>query len=150
MRLAVVLTTVCLVTVVAGIVPSFGRSIIVDFPEFAGWYWPWLMFAWLTTLPCLAVLCFVWRVSGAVVEDSVFTARTAGWVKTSAVLVISDAILLFTGSLVLLLAGMNHLGVVLGIFIVVVVLLALGLCAAVLARYLTRAAILQEDSEGTF
>ena len=149
-RLAAIVTTICLVAVAVGIVPQFGRSVIDSFPEFTAWYWPWLAFAWLITLPGLVVLYFVWRVSGAVINETVFTPRTAGWVKTSAILILGDAILLFVGSLALFLAGMNHPGVFLGILIGVVILLAFSLCAAVLARYLTRASILQEDSEGTF
>ncbi|OQB20507.1 MAG: hypothetical protein BWY11_02347 [Firmicutes bacterium ADurb.Bin182] len=131
------------------VVPAWGRSIIDANPEFSGWYWPWLIFAWLIALPCFAVLVFVWKVSGAVTNDTVFTVLTAKWVKAGAVLLLYDAVLLFTGNIVLLLLDMNHPGFLLLSVIGVIFIVALALLAAVLSRYLTKAAVLQEESEGT-
>ncbi len=100
-RLAVVVVAICLLGVAGLMVPRFGLEMVADWPEFAGWYWPWLVFAWVVTLPCLVVLYFVWRVSFAVSDETVFTRRTARWVKDAAVLVIGDAVLLLVGNVVL-------------------------------------------------
>ena len=60
-----------------------------------------------------------------------------------------DAALLFVGNVVLLLLNMNHPGILLLSVIGDIFIIALALLAAVLSRYLTKAAILQEESEGT-
>jgi hypothetical protein len=131
------------------VIPSWGRGIIVTNPEFGGWFWPWLIFAWLVALPCYAILVFVWKVSGSVMSETVFTFQTAKWVKTGAVLLLSDAVFLFAGNIVLLLLNMNHPGILLLSVIGDIFAVALALLAAVLSRYLTKAAVLQEESEGT-
>ena len=53
------------------------------------------------------------------------------------------------GNIVLLFAGMSHPGVALLSLFVDVLALAIGVLLAVLARYLTRAAALQEEVNAT-
>jgi hypothetical protein len=149
MRIAVIAAAVSGLFLCTYVIPSWGRGIISENPEFSGWFWPWLVFIWLVTLPCFAVLVFVWKVSGAVMRDTVFTFLTAKWVKAGAVLLLSDAALLFIGNVILLLIGMNHPGILLMSVIGDIFIVALALLAAVLSRYLTKAAVLQEESEGT-
>jgi len=84
-----------------------------------------------------------------VIKDTVFTMLTAKWVKMSAVLLLSDAALLFIGNVTLLMLNMNHPGFLLMSIIGDIFVVALALLAAVLSRYLTKAAVLQEESEGT-
>lgn len=87
--------------------------------------------------------------SGSVIRETVFTFLTAKWVKMGAVLLLLDAALIFIGNVVLLLLNMNHPGVLLLSIIGDIFVIALALLAAVLSRYLTKAAVLQEESEGT-
>jgi len=131
------------------VIPSWGWSIISENPEFSGWFWPWLIFLWLVALPCFAVLVFVWKVSGAVMKDTVFTFLTAKWVKMGAVLLLFDAALLFIGNVILLLLDMNHPGILLLSIIGNIFVVASALLASVLSRYLTKASVLQEEIEGT-
>jgi hypothetical protein len=118
-------------------------------PELASWFWPWLIFAWLFTIPCFVILVYIWRVSGAVIEERVFTLQTAKWVKTGAVLLLADVAFLLVGNVVLYLLSMNYIGMLLLSIIGAMFAIALALMAAVLSRYLTKAAALQEESEGT-
>lgn len=149
MRVSVIAATICGLFLCLYVIPSWGRSIITVNPEFSSWLWPWLVFAWLVALPCFAILVFVWKVSGAVICETVFTGQTAKWVKIGAVLLLSDAAFLFVGNIVLLLLNMNHPGILLLSVIGDIFAVALALLAAVLSRYLTKAAVLQEESEGT-
>lgn len=149
MRLAVLFVAVCGGFACLYAIPTFGKEIVTANPEFAGWYRPWLAFAWLFALPCFAVLFEVWRVSGAVRDETVFTLQTAGWVRSGAVLLLSDAAILFVGNVVLFLLGMDHPGVVLLSVVLAILETAAALFAAVLSRCLTRAAALQEESDGT-
>jgi hypothetical protein len=82
-------------------------------------------------------------------HDTVFTVKTAKWVKIGGILLLSDAAFVFVGNVVLLLLNMSHPGVLLFCIIGDIFAFALALLAAVLSRYLTKAAVLQEESEGT-
>ena len=149
MKASVLAAAVCGLFLSLFVVPSWGHSVIDTNPEFGGWFWPWLVFAWLFSLPCFAILVYIWKVAGAVIGDTVFTVKTAEWVKSGAILLLSDAAFLFVGNVILLLLNMNHPGVLLFSIIGDVFAIALALLAAVLSRYLTKAAVLQEESEGT-
>ena len=149
MRVSVLAAAICGVFLCLYIIPSWGENIIYANPEFSGWFWPWLIFAWVVALPCFSVLVFVWKVSGAVMKDTVFTFLTAKWVKMGAVLLLLDAALLFIGNVILLLLGMNHPGMLLLSIIGDIFVVASALLASVLSRYLTKASVLQEETEGT-
>jgi hypothetical protein len=149
MRVSVIATAICGLFLCIYVIPSFGQSINYTYPEFSSWFWPWLIFTWLVALPCFAILVFVWKVSGAVMRETVFTLQTAKWVKMGALLLLSEAVLLFVGNVLLMLLNMNHPGVLLLSIIGDIFVIALALLASVLSRYLTKAAVLQEESEGT-
>jgi len=149
MKISVIAAAVCGLFLCIVVIPSFGKDILWAYPEFSDWFWPWLIFAWLAAVPCFAILVYVWKVAGAVSHDTVFTLKSAKWVKTGAILLLSDAAFLFFGNVLLLLLGMNHPGVLLYSFIGEIFAVVLSLLAAVLSRYLTKAAVLQEESEGT-
>jgi len=109
----------------------------------------WLGFLLFAAMPCCAVLVLVWRVSGAIRDETVFTARTAKTIGTAAAWLFGDAVFIFSGNIALLFVNFNHPGVILAALAVVFVLIAFGVLAAVLSRYIQKAADLQEISEGT-
>ena len=148
-RFAVISAAVCLLITAVYIVPSWGLSLTEANPEFSGWYYPWLVFIWAASVPCFVILIFVWKVSGAIEREEVFTVKTARWIKTSAVLLFADAGFFFAGNIVLWLLGMNHPGILLLAMLGDIIVIALALLAAVLSRYVTKAAALQEESECT-
>ena len=148
-RFAVIVTAACALFIALFIIPSWGSSVADSNPDFSGWYLPWLIFIWMASLPCFAILVFIWKVSGAIKREEVFTFTTANWVKTSAVLLFADAGFFFAGNVVFLLLNMSHLGILLLSMLGNIFVIALALLAAVLSRYITKAAQLQEVSEGT-
>ncbi|HNX13764.1 MAG TPA: DUF2975 domain-containing protein [Oscillospiraceae bacterium] len=149
MRISVFAAAFCGLFLCAFVIPFMGKNAIAANPETSSWFWPWLIFAWLFSLPCFTILVLVWKVSGAVIAETVFTVRTAGWVKSGSILLLSDIMFLFVGNIVLFFLGMSHPGVLLFSLIGAVFAVGLALLAAVLSRYLTKAAVLQEESEGT-
>ena len=149
MRISTIAAGLCGLFLCTFILPSGGQDLIQANPELGEWFWPWLIFAWLFSLPCFAILVYIWKVSDAVIGETVFTIKTAGWVKTGAVLLLCDTAFAFIGNIVLLVLNMSHPGVLLFCTIGSIFALALALLAAVLSRYLTKATILQEESEGT-
>ena len=148
-RISTIFAGLCGLLLCAFILPTLGQGMVEVNPELSGWFWPWLSFAWLFALPCFAILVYIWKVSTAVIGESVFTIKTAGWVKAGAMLTLGDAVLLFVGNIVLLVFGMSHPSMLICCTIGAIFAVALALLAAVLSRYLTKAATLQEESEGT-
>jgi hypothetical protein len=148
-RAVVIAAALCGIYICAAILPSVGRSFTYWYPEFAQAYLPWLIFLWITALPVFAVLVLVWMASSAVGQDMVLTVRTARLVKYAAIFTFGDTIFFFIGNIILLLLGMNHPGIVLVSLFVCVLGVSLAVLAAVLARYLTKAAALQEEVDGT-
>lgn len=81
-------------------------------------------------------------------SETVFSDKVAGYVKNSALILFIDTGVLFAGGIVF--AALQLASLLLPVvFIAAVVGFALAVAAAVLARYITKAAVLQEDSEGT-
>lgn len=147
-RFAVIATAACALFITLFIVPSWGSSIADVNPELSGWYLPWLIFIWIASIPCFAILIFIWKVSGAIKREEVFTIKTAKWIKTSAILLFVNAGFFFAGNILFLFLNMSHPGILLLSMVGDIFAIALALLAAVLSRYITKAAELQEVSEG--
>jgi len=148
-RIAVIAVALCGLVLCAYLIPLWGVDIATANPEFENWYLPWLLFLWVVSLPCFSILIFVWKVSGAINREEVFSSKTARWIKISAVLLFADVGLFFIGNLTFWLIGMNHPGILLLSMLVDIFAIALAVLAAVLSRYITKAAVLQEENEGT-
>ena len=109
----------------------------------------WCGFLILAAVPCFAVLVLVWRVSTAIKNDAVFTVAAARTIGAATTWLCADAAFIFAGTVVLTAMNINHPGPMLAALLAVLALTAFGLLAAVLSRYIARAADLQEVSEGT-
>lgn len=148
-RTAVIAAAVCGLAVCCYFLPALGADIAKNNPEFAYCYLPWLLFLLAASLPCFAILGLVWIVSVAINKEQVFTVRTARIVKMSAILLLCDVGFFFCGNIAFLLLDMSHPSVLLISLFVDVFGVSLALLAAVLSRYLTKAAVLQEEADGT-
>ncbi len=131
------------------IIPAFGQSMVRDYPEFSGWYWPWLIFLWGTGIPCYAALFFGWKIAANIGNDRSFSMENAKLLKWISWLAEGDAIYFFIGNIALWFAGMNHPGVVLAMFLVVFAGVAIAVAAAALSHLVKKAAVLQEESDLT-
>ena len=109
----------------------------------------WRIIVTVTSLPCAGVLACMWAVSNAIADDSVFTNKTAKWIGRSALLLFADAGLAFAVNVVMFFLSFSHPSILLVGLIVTFVFIAFGLLAAVLSRYIQKAADLQEINEGT-
>ncbi len=127
--------------------PSWMKNILSELYGTQGSYL-WIGYVLLSAVPCFAVLCLIWRVAGAIRYEKVFTEETAKTIHTAAIWLFSDAIYVFLGNIVLFLMNINHPGIVLCIMAGVLLLIVFGVLAAVLSRYISKAADLQEISEG--
>jgi len=148
-RTAVVLISICGVTACFYFLPSFGNDLVNMFPEYAHSYYPWLFFLWIVAAPCFAFLVLIWRLSSFIRREFIFTYKTARLVKISAMILFYDAVFFIAGNIVFLVIGMNHPMVLLLSVIIAIFGFILAVLTALLSRYLTKAAALQEEVSGT-
>ena len=125
---------ICGLAVYFLVVPSFGDSLRSQYPEFAGRYWPWLIFIWVSGIPCYAVLVLGWRIAANIGRDASFSLENARFLRSIAILAAVDAAYVFLGNLAMLFLDMSHPGVVLLSLLVVFSLPSnLTLCADVIS-----------------
>ena len=140
---------ICGLAVYLMVVPSFGDSLRSQYPEFAGRYWPWLIFIWVSGIPCYAVLVLGWRIAANIGRDASFSLENARFLRSIAVLAALDAAYVFLGNLAMLFLDMSHPGVVLLSLLVVFAGAAVAVAAGVLSHLVRKAALLQEENDLT-
>ena len=140
---------ICGLFIYFGILPSYGSALVSQYPEFSYCYWPWLIFLWITAIPCYAALVFGWRISDNIGRDKSFSQENAKFLEWIAKLAAVDSAYFFLGNIVLLLCSMSHPGIALLSMLVVFAGVAVTVAAAALSHLVLKAAELQEESELT-
>lgn len=140
---------ICGLAVYLMVVPSFGDSLRSQYPEFAGRYWPWLIFIWVSGIPCYAVLVLGWRIAANIGRDASFSMENARFLRSIAILAAVDAAYVFLGNLAMLFLDMSHPGVVLLSLLVVFAGAAVAVAAGALSHLVRKAALLQEENDLT-
>lgn len=151
LRLKLILAgmALCGLAIYGWALPSLGQAIVWANPEFAGWYWPWLGFAWVTALPCYGALFAGWNIAANIGADRSFTLENAQWLRRIAYLAAGDAALVLLGNVLYLLLNLNHPGVFLLFLMVVFGGAAIAVASSALAELVRRAAELQDQSDWT-
>ena len=149
LRLVIVALGLIGLAVYFAVLPSYGVSLRSQYPEFSGRFWPWIIFLWLTGIPCYVALVLGWRIAANIGRDASFSMENARLLKRIAFLAAFDAAFFFLGNLVLLFLNMSHPGVVLLSLLVVLAGAAVAVAAAALSHLVRKAALLQEQSDLT-
>ncbi len=149
LKLIVIGMAVCGLIVYAIVIPSYGTSLVTSYPEFSNRYWPWLVFLWLTGIPCYATLVLGWKISARIGSDRSFSLENAKALKWISWLAAGDAGFFFAGNLLLLFLNMSHPGVTLLSLLIVFAGIAISVAAAALSHLVHKAAALQEQSDLT-
>ena len=149
LKLVIVILGLIGLAVYGLVLPGYGVSLRSDYPEFAYCFWPWLIFLWLSGVPCYAALVLGWRIAANIGRDASFSMENARLLKWIAWLAAADSVFFFLGNLVLLFRGMSHAGIVLLSLLAVLAGTAVTLAAAALSHLVRKAALLQEDSDLT-
>lgn len=140
---------ICGLVVYFVVFPSYGESLVNDYPEFSNRFWPWLIFLWISGIPCYAVLLFGWKIATYIGRDQSFSNANAKYLKWIAWLAAGDGIFFFVGNIVLLFTNMSHPGIALFSLLVVFAGVAVAVASAVLSHLVQKAAVLQEQSDLT-
>lgn len=149
LKLILIGIAVCGLVIYALIIPMFGLRLRALYPEFSNCFLPWLIFIWVSGIPCFMVLYYGWRISTNIGNDRSFTDQNASLLKSISILSALDAGFFFVGNIALLLLNMSHPGVVLASFAVVFVGIAVAVASATLSHLVKKAAALQEQSDWT-
>ena len=140
---------ICGLILYAGFVPVFGQSIISQYPELTSWYYPWLIFLYITGIPCYVVLFFAWKIAANIGIEETFTYINADYFKKISILAAADSIFFIVVNIVYLFLNMNHPGVVLISCIVFFFGVAVSIAASALSHLVGKAAELQIQSDFT-
>ena len=149
LKLILLGVAICGLVVYALVVPMCGMSLRSQYPEFSNRFWPWLLFIWVSGMPCFTVLGYAWKIATNIGNDRSFTEQNASLLKTISILSASDAAYFFVGNIVLLFLNMSHPGVVIASLVVVFVGVAVAVASAALSHLVKKAAVLQEQSDWT-
>ncbi len=139
----------CGLVICFAVLPALGDSMRTDYPEFAGRFWPWLIFLWLAAVPCFAALYAGWRIAANIGADRSFTVENALLLRVVARLAAGDTVFFFLGNAVLCLLSMSHPGILLASLLICFAGVAVTVGAACLSHLVRRAADLQEQSDLT-
>jgi len=149
LKFVVIGVGICGLCIYLGILPSYGKSLVEQYPEFENRYWPWLIFLWLTAIPCYLTLFFGWKIASNIGKDRSFSIENSKLLQWIAWMAAGDSIFFFVGNIALLLFDLSHPGVVLLSMVIVFAGVAITVAAAALSHLVRKAAALQEESELT-
>ncbi len=139
----------CGLVIYLGVIPSFGESLVYDYPEFSNRFWPWEIFLWISGIPCYSVLVVGWKIASNIGRDQSFSNANAKYLKWISWLAIGDGVFFFVGNIALLCVNMSHPGVTLLSILVAFAGVAIAVASAVLSYLVQKAADLQEQSDLT-
>jgi hypothetical protein len=111
--------------------------------------WPWIIFLWLTGIPCYLALFYTWKIAVKIGVGEAFSNQNAEKMKRIGILAFGDSIFLITGNIILFLLNWNHPGIMLIFTLFAFVGVLVAMAAFVLSHLLYRAAKLEEEVELT-
>lgn len=129
--------------------PVWGKVIVNSAKGYEDCYLPWMIFLWLTAIPCYLVLICGWRIAMEIGKDNSFSDINAKMLKYISGLAAFDSVFLFVGSIVLYILHLSHEGVVLLSVVVVFAGITVTVAAAALSHLVYKAAALRKESELT-
>ncbi|WP_018962548.1 DUF2975 domain-containing protein [Coprothermobacter platensis] len=139
----------CGLIVYAWVIPSLGKMLLSEYPEFSYCYVPWMILIGITVVPCYVVLVFGWKIAGNIGMDRSFSLENAKLLKQIAVFAAADAGFFFVMNVVYWFLNMNHPGIVLASITILLVGTAISAASAILSHLVGKAAELQKQSDLT-
>lgn len=131
------------------IIPLWGHDLVQANVDLANYYWPWLIFIWITGIPCFMVLFEFWKICCEIGNDNSFSKENVNSLKRISQLLISDCIILFIGNVVLFFLNMNHPGIALIMLFIMFAGIAVAVLSASLSHLVLKAYKMKEENELT-
>ena len=142
-------TTLCGIVIYGVMFPVIGVNMINDYPEFSNWFYPWLIFLWLTSIPCFSVLFLLWKILDNIKNNNIFSYENARKLKYNSRITIVDTVFFLIGNNVFLVLNMSHPAVLLCSLIIVFAGISISVVFEALSRLAEKAAQLQEENNLT-
>lgn len=149
LKIIVIGVGICLTLLCAWIIPTLGQSLQLQYPEISAFFYPWLIFLWISAVPCYAVLFIAWKIFTNIGNDESFTMVNATYLKWVSLLAAGDSFFFFATNFIFWLFNMNHPGIMIVSLIVVTFGVAIAIIAAALSHLVLKAADLQVQSDLT-
>lgn len=149
LKIIIIGCVICGLIIYGGIIPILGKDIALDYQEFAYCYYPWLLFIWVSGIPCYIVLLLGWNIATRIGNDQSFCIENAKGLKNISILAATDSIFVFVINSVYLILNMNHPGIVICSLFVVFAGVVVSVVSAALSHLVKKASDLQEQSELT-
>lgn len=140
---------VCGAVIYLYLFPFWGNKIVKASPELSFCFWPWLVFLWITAVPCYIILVCGYKISSEIANDNSFSIKNAKLLKNITVLAAADSAFFFLVNILFLLFNMSHPAIVLISVVVSFAGCALTVAAGCLSHLVFKAAKLQEENELT-
>ena len=149
LKAVIIAVGICGLIVYFGILPTIGSDLTDSYPEFSSWHWPWLIFLWMTAIPCYIILVLAWKIAVNIGNDHSFSVENAELLQSIAWLIAGDILFFFLGNVIFLFLNMNHPGIILLSLLICAIGTAISIAAACLSHLVRKAADLQEQSDLT-
>ena len=121
-----------------------GSSVPVDSNQLLA-FWTQLIFAWLVSVPCFAVVFFLLKSTSFARHDCFFSYRNANFYKIVSIIIFSDSIILITGHMIFMFLKWNPFAIL--YYVIGILGLILALFSFFIYRYLEKATRLKEDND---
>ncbi|MBE5940420.1 MAG: DUF2975 domain-containing protein [Lachnospiraceae bacterium] len=149
LKIIILGTGICGLIVYAYLIPVLGQELIAQYPECTHYFYPWLIFLWVSGIPCYIVLFFAFRIAANIGKDKSFSTENANYLKYVSLLAAGDSAFVFIVNIVFLICNINHPGVIMLFLFVIFAGIAISVTSAALSHLVRKAAVLQEESDFT-
>ena len=92
LKFLVIFAAGCGMVMDLGVLPGVGSWMVDLAPEFGGYFWPWLIFLWILSVPCYMALWMAWKIFTDIEKDRAFTMENAKRMGNVSFLAAADAV----------------------------------------------------------
>lgn len=149
LKIVIAGTTLIGLTCCGYVIPYMGKIMGQQYPEFQSWILPWQIVIYICAIPCFIAMVISWKIASNIEKDNSFCMANARLFKNFSILALSDSVFFLLASIVFLIVGMNHPGLLLIDFLIVFFGMAVFVCTSALSYLVAKAASIQDENDLT-
>ena len=131
----------------AVLIPALLNEFVTAYPEFRGFYIPWLVFLSVAAVPLYVILSLGFAVACEIGKNRCFVKRNVTCLSCVAVFLLIEAVYFFGGNLGLWFFNLNYPLIVIAALLLSAFAAAIAAAFFVLAQLLKKAVALREENE---
>lgn len=129
--------------------PTFGKHYVALYPEFLYCYLPWLIYLWISAIPCYITLVCGWKIADEIGNNNSFSNKNSNLLKLISILSGSYSAFIFIGNIIFLFLNMNHITIAFLSIIVAIAGTAVSITTAALSNFVFKAVQINEENQLT-